>query len=317
MNARASAEVAGPSYANELIIEEPVRKIHDELYGQTGFDAIWRLSNAGFAIRLGDTVIFVDPVFTSPLPEYEAERRAMAETGMVQTAGQELRYYDRPENIKREMHALPLSPEEVERADYVLITHDHGDHIDPAGLAKIAHHTPTVLAPKSCQARDGIRFVPKENINLQDVGLPASSIVEARHGDRHDYEDFSVTVIPAKHLNSVGACGYLIETSHGTIYHPGDGQYDHADKDTVCGLEVDYLFIPINDTNLGVGYAATLTFILQPRVVIPCHYGYTYPPVRSQGGHPAEFVTALAARNYKLPFTDIAILSPGGRLVLA
>ena len=316
MNPTASTGTAGPRYANELITEEPVRRIHDELYRQTGYDAIWRLSNAGFAIRLGETVIFVDPIFTSPLPSYEAERRAMAATGRLQSAVHEMKYYDRHEDIKREVHALPLSPEEVERADHILITHDHGDHIDPVGLAKIAHHTPTVLAPKSCQARD-FRFDPKENSNLLDVGLPDSSIVEARHGDRHEYKDFSVTVIPAEHLDSVGACGYLIETRHGSIYHPGDGQFDHADKDTVCELEVDYLFVPINDTNLGVGYAATLTHILQPRVVIPCHYGYTYPPVRSQGGHPAEFVTALAARNYKLPFTDIAILSPGGRLVLA
>jgi len=39
--------------------------------------------------------------------------------------------------------------------------------------------------------------------------------------------------------------------------------------------------------------------------------------VRSQAGHPAEFVTALAARGYDMPTTDIVILSPGGRLVLA
>ena len=316
MNPRASTGAAGPSYANELITEEPARKIHDELYMQAGYDAIWRLSNAGFAIRLAEVVIFIDPVFTSPLPQYEAERRAMAETGRFQTAVHEFKYY-RHENIKREMHALPLSAEEVERADHILITHDHDDHIDPVGLAKIAHHTPTVLAPKSCLDRDATRFVPIETSTLLNVGLPDSSTVEARHGDRHDYEDFSVTVIPAEHGYSVGACGYLIETRHGSIYHPGDGVYDQADKDTVCALEVDYLLLPINDTNLGAGYAATLTHIPQPRVVIPCHYGYTYPPVRSQGGHPAEFVTALAARNYKLPFTDLAILSPGGRLVLA
>ena len=87
--------------------------------------------------------------------------------------------------------------------------------------------------------------------------------------------------------------------------------------DEIANLDVDYLLVPINDTNLGVGFAALLTHMLQPRVVIPCHYGYTYPAVRSQGGHPAEFVTALAARNYKLPATDIVILSPGGRMVFA
>ena len=125
---------------------------------------------------------------------------------------------------------------------------------------------------------------------------------------------FTVTVVPASH--SPGACGYLIETRHGNIYHPGDGRFDHADKAANLSLDVEYLLLPINDTNMGVGFAALLAHLLQPRVVIPCHYGYTYPPVRWMGGHPAELVTALAARNYKMPSTDIMILSPGGKLVL-
>mgnify|MGYP001414511377 CR=1 FL=1 len=101
------------------------------------------------------------------------------------------------------------------------------------------------------------------------------------------------------------------------FYLPGDGRFDHDGKSHIAQMEVDYLLVPINDTNLGVGFAALLTYILQPRVVVPCHYGYTHPPVRSQAGHPAEFVTALAARGYDMPTTDIVILSPGGRLVLA
>ena len=76
------------------------------------------------------------------------------------------------------------------------------------------------------------------------------------------------------------------------------------------------LVLSCNDTNMGVGFAAQLAHILQPKVIIPCHYGYTYPAVRWMGGHPAEFVTTLASSNYKMPFTDIMILSPGGKIVL-
>ena len=43
---------------------------------------------------------------------------------------------------------------------------------------------------------------------------------------------------------------------------------------------------------MGVGFAAQLAHILQPKVIIPCHYGYTYPAVRWMGGHPAESVGA-------------------------
>ena len=67
-------DVNGPTYANELIKEEVARKIRHELYHETGYDAIWRLSNAGFVLRLGSTYIFIDPILTSPLPVYQADR---------------------------------------------------------------------------------------------------------------------------------------------------------------------------------------------------------------------------------------------------
>ena len=147
-------------------------------------------------------------------------------------------------------------------------------------------------------------------------GLLDRSIVEASHGQTHEFEAFSLQVVPASHKGAPGACGYLLRTRQGSIYHPGDGVFDQDDKDLVCNLEVDYLLLPINDTNMGVGFAALLTHLLQPRAVIPCHYGYIYPAIRALGGHPAEFVTALAARNYKIPNTDIMILNPGGKVVL-
>ena len=297
--ARATLE---PSYANELVVEGPVRRIRDELYGDAGYDAIWRLPNSGFVIRLDGKIIFLDAIFTSPHPVYEAERRKIAETGRLHDAALELKYHDRWENLFKEVHAPPLAADEVERADLVLITHEHEDHFEIDGLKRIGRLGPTFIAPESCHEA------------LGRVGLPDDSIVEARYGERHDLGVFTVTVVPASH--SPGACGYLIETRHGNIYHPGDGRFDHADKAANLSLDVEYLLLPINDTNMGVGFAALLAHLLQPRVVIPCHYGYTYPPVRWMGGHPAELVTALAARNYKMPSTDIMILSPGGKLVL-
>lgn len=303
-----STILSKPSYRNEIITTEPARKIHDELYVDTGYDAIWRLSNAGFAVRLGDTYLFLDPVFTSPLKEYESRKRSFIESN-GDTRRLEHRFYDKPENIYAEYYDSPLPPEHVEKANYILITHDHGDHFDPQGLAQISTLKPTIIAPKYLQS------------DILATGLTRETIIEASHGQTMDFEDFSVEVIPAEHgayqRPDPGACGFLVKTRYGNIYHPGDGNFDHPGKETICNLEVDYLLAPINDTNLGVGFAALLTHLLQPKIVIPCHYGYTYPPVRSQGGHPAEFVTALATRNYKIPHTDIIILTPGGKVVLA
>ena len=139
----------GPTYANERVTEESARKIGHELYHKTGYDAIWRLSNSGFVIRLDTTYIFLAPVLTSPLPCYETSRERARETG-VGTYRLELKYYHEPGNIFREVHELPLPPEDVEQADYVLISHEHDDHLEIHGLQKIAPLEPTVVAPKSC-----------------------------------------------------------------------------------------------------------------------------------------------------------------------
>jgi len=291
-------------------MKEPVRNIRDELYKDIGYDALWRLPNAGFVFRLGAVYVFLDPVMSSPHPFYADMRQQANEAGELPFFRAELKHYD-PASVFNEVHDVPLRAEEVEKADHVLITHEHEDHLDADALGVIDKLNPTVLAPRSCHPPIlGARIAPR-------------SVVEAVHGERHEYEGFSVEVVPANHTNSVAAavspdaCGYLLRTKHGNIFLMGDGRFDHEDKATITGLDVAYLLVPINDTNLGVGFAALLTHLLQPRVVVPVHYGYTFPPVRSQGGHPAEFVTALAARNYNLPTTDIVILQPGGRLVLA
>ena len=293
------------SYSQETVFERPARRIGGELYPNSGYDAIWRLPNAGFVIRLDDTYIFLDPIFTSPLPAYEEVREESIEAGRLSTYRIELKHYSRWENLFREVHQMPLLPADVQKADHLLLTHEHYDHFDPVGLKNLAAQPQTTIAPKACH---------EELVEV--AAIPPESITEASYGLTLDYESFSLQVIPATHRNTPGACGYLIETRHGNIYHPGDGQFDQDDKELVTSLDVQVLLLPINDTNLGVGFAALLTQLLQPTVVVPCHYGYGYPPVRSFAGSPAEFITALAARNYELPKTDIVILNPGGKYVL-
>ena len=294
------------SYSQETVFERPARRIGGELYPNSGYDAIWRLPNAGFVIRLDDTYIFLDPIFTSPLPAYEAVREESMEAGRLSTYRLELKHYSRWENLFREVHQMPLLPDDVQKADHLLLTHEHYDHFDPVGLKNLATQPQMTVAPKACH-----------NELVEVAAITPESITEASYGLTLDYESFTLQVIPATHRNTPGACGYLIETRHGNIYHPGDGQFDQDEKELVTSLDVQFLLVPINDTNLGVGFAALLTQLLQPTVVIPCHYGYAYPPVRSLGGSPAEFVTALAARNYEIPNTDVVILNPGGKYVLA
>ena len=171
---------------------------------------------------------------------------------------------------------MPLLPADVQKVDHLLLTHEHYDHFDPVGLKNLAAQPQTTIAPKACH---------EELIEV--AGIPPESITEASYGLTLDYEAFSLQVIPATHKNTPGACGYLIETRHGNIYHPGDGQFDQDDKELVTSLDVQVLLLPINDTNLGVGFAALLTQLLQPTVRSPVSLRLRLPAgqiVRRQSG---------------------------------
>ncbi len=274
------------------------RRIADEAFGNSDYDAIWYLVNVGFLIRLQGSFILLDPIFSGDNPEYIQTREKYQATGRPQV---EVKHYDLEQIYTQPSH-FPLRADEVKKADVVLLTHEHTDHCDPREIQKIAHLKPKIIASKACHK------------DLLKQGVAAELLVEASYGSAFDFENFSIEIQYSDH--SPGACGFLIKTPYGNIYHPGDNRFDHERKNEMCNLDVDYLLLPINDTNFGVGFAALLTQILQPRVVIPCHFGFFYPPVRSQGGHPAEYVTAIAARNYHIPNTDIVILKPGGKYVL-
>lgn len=287
---------------------EPVRKIRAEVFAPNCYDGIWFLGNAGFIIRLGSKYIMIDPAVTD-----------------------KAHIWDR-------IHEFPLEPHEIEKMNCVLYTHEHSDHMDRGLFSRLRELEATVCAPEYC-----MKYIWEDNTLLEsqvNISVPGKIVYRD--------QDFEIETISALH-GSRGhlyyadvdsqhnvACGYLIKTLYGNILHPGDSYIlkDHSK------LQVDYLLLPINDTNFGAGFAAQLTLELQPKVVIPCHYGMytptmewhksardrvdnyqdyygTYAPAMGfQGGHPAEYIVAIAARDYKCPKTDIMILKPGGKLVL-
>ena len=291
--------VSGGTPRSEQRSPRPSRRIASEAFGKSQYDAIWYLVNVGFLIRLKGRFILLDPIFSGDNPEYIQLREGFKARGQGQV---EVKYYDLDQVFTQPSH-FPLQADEVQKVDAVLLSHEHTDHCDPRSIQQISHLKPRIIGSKACHE------------SLLKQGVAKELLVEAAYGSVFDFETFSVEVQYADH--SPGSCGFLIKTEYGNIYYPGDNKFDHSKKEEMCNLDVDYLLLPINDTNFGVGFAALLTQLLQPRVVIPCHFGFFYPPVRSQGGHPAEYVTAIAARNYHIPDTDIVILKPGGRYVLA
>ena len=169
-------------------MKQPVRHIRDELYRDRGYDALWRLPNAGFVLRLDNPYIFLDPVLSSPHRYYETIRRRIQETGQIPHHQVELQRHEL-DTIATEVHDPPLAAEEVEQADHIFITHGHEDHLDDDAIGVISDLKPQVVAPKSCHPR------------LAEAGLTSKLLSTAIYGETHNYGNFSVDVVPVHHKN--------------------------------------------------------------------------------------------------------------------
>src|SRR5687767_2389175 len=102
------------------------------------------LGQSGFRLRFGSTTIYVDPYLSDRVAEQEGE------------------------DLRR-MTPIPVSPDRVADADYVLVTHAHMDHCDPATLLPLADASPTC------------RFIcPKEVCSyLVSLGIDAARVTAA------------------------------------------------------------------------------------------------------------------------------------------
>jgi len=113
-------------------------------------------------------------------------------------------------------------------ADAVLITHEHGDHLDAAALRK------------ALDARPGLQVWASTAVAGQ-LGSFGGRVQPVRHGDAFAAAGFQVHVYGQEHAPShreipvVPNTGFLVD---GEIFHPGDAL-------TVPGEHVPTLLVPV------------------------------------------------------------------------
>ena len=174
---------------------EPVRKIRTQLYAPKGLDGIWWLGNAGFVIRLEQQYVFIDPAVT---------RQAHAEHEPV--------------------HEFPLEPDEIEKADCVLYTHQHGDHMDTGLFPRLEQLKTEIFAPSYCEPFVLSEGIPREKFHIAEIGHSYArnsytiEVVRARHSSRTKGQFYFSEVED----QDTCACGFLVKTNYGNIYYPGD-----------------------------------------------------------------------------------------------
>ncbi|HCJ78858.1 MAG TPA: hydrolase [Desulfotomaculum sp.] len=167
-------------------------------------------------------------------------------------------------------------PEELEKADLILVTHNHKDHCKRVTVDRLARPDTLIVAPKRCVKALGkeIKIIsPGEEITFGDIKI---RVVEAYN------IKFSKKIW---HRQGDGV-GYVITLKGKTIYHAGDT--DFIPEMRKLGV-IDIALIPIGGIfTMGIREAVEAAIAIKPRVVIPMHV------IKA---NPREFKTKVETRS--------------------
>lgn len=115
------------------------------------------------------------------------------------------------------------TPEDIPEIDYLIITHDHWDHLDYPTVMKLKPRVGKVICPLGVGAHfEYWKFNPHQ-------------IIEMDWYEEEDLEDgFHIYALPARHFAGRGLksnqslwASFLLKTPSMNIYIGGDGGYDH------------------------------------------------------------------------------------------
>jgi L-ascorbate metabolism protein UlaG (beta-lactamase superfamily) len=152
--------------------------------------------------------------------------------------------------------------ETSEKADIILVTHNHGDHCSPPKIQKFRKTGTVVIAPKDCAKRIGgnvITLKPGEETTINNITIKA---VEA-----YNVKRFKPSGKPW-HPKGYGV-GYLIKTEGKTIYHAGDTDFIPEMRKLE---KIDLALLPTGDKyTMDNVEAAEAAITIKPKTAMPMH----------------------------------------------
>ena len=157
-----------------------------------------------------------------------------------------------------------LNVEETHDADYIFITHTHWDHFSKEDILKIKKEATKIIGP---------RDIKEESLNM---GFQEPDIYLVEPYQELTFKDIKIKTVPAYnqektfHPRKNSWVGYVATINNTTYYIMGDTDVLEENEQINC----DILCIPIGGTyTMDRKEAAEFTNKLNPKTVIPIHYG--------------------------------------------
>ena len=186
------------------------------------------IGQSGYIINTANTEIIIDPYLSDVVNQVAGRPRILP---------------------------VPIKPQDI-RADAVICTHNHLDHLDVASIPLM---------------REEQFFITTDDGKKKLAELNRHKVTTLRLGEAVEVGDIKISATYANH--TVDAFGVLLEAEGKTLYFSGDTLYDEKLFE-IASHKPDVTFICINGRlgNMNVEEAIEVAKKIGAKINIPSHY---------------------------------------------
>ncbi len=163
------------------------------------------------------------------------------------------------------IHVDPVASEadytKLPKADLILVTHEHGDHLDAKAINTIKKDGTKILLTKSCAAQ-----------------VPGCIVM--KNGDVNSVDGLKIEAVPAYNLDPAtrfhpkgNGNGYVITFGDKKVYIAGDTENIPEMKNL---KDINIAFLPMNlPYTMSPEMCAEAAKVIKPKILYPYHFGQT------------------------------------------
>ena len=152
---------------------------------------------------------------------------------------------------------------EMPKADYILVTHEHWDHLDPVAIQELSKPDTIIILNATAQKELGKGEIMANN---QTKNLGDGIILES-------VPAYNTTPGREKFHPKGNGNGYILDFDGTRIYIAGDTE----DIPEMANIKnIDVAFLPVNQPyTMTIDQAEKAALTIKPKILIPYHYSDT------------------------------------------